>query len=143
MSSACIFHFGMQTTHGAWNIELALAERSVAAGDAERKVALLLEHGVRNTRRAAEKFVAHRNLQRFDVADFQHRIELLRMYGCALDAIYARMFQHGLMTKLLPLLAYLEQHKYAPTLLPPSCETLLLFLIMSLPKPIYVYACPV
>ena len=65
----------------------------MAAGDVERKVALLLEHGVRKTRRAAEMFVAHRDLQRFDVADYQHRIELLRMYGCALDAVYAESFQ--------------------------------------------------
>ena len=107
----------------------------MAAGDVERKVALLLEHGVRADRRAAEKFVAHSRLQRLGVADYQHRIELLRMYGCALDAVHAELFRYGLLTKLLPMLAYLEHHRYAPSFLSPAgCESLLLLLIMSLRK---------
>ena len=85
-------------------------------------------------------FVAHRDLQCFDVADYQHRIELLRMYGCALDAVYAGLFKNGLMTRLLPLLAYLEHHKYAPSLRPPGCENPLLF--CSSQKPCHVCARP-
>ena len=92
----------------------------MAASDVERKVALLQEHGVRRTRGAAEKFVTHSLLQRPGVADHQHRIELLRMYGCALDAVYAELFKYGLLTRLLPMLAYLERHKYAPNFLPPA-----------------------
>ena len=79
----------------------------------ERKVALLLEHGVRADRRAAEKFIAHRDLQRLNVADLQHRIELLRLYRCRLDAVHADLFAHGVMTRLLPLLAYLDKHQCA------------------------------
>ena len=82
------------------------------------------------SRRAAEMFVAHRDLQCFDVADYQHRIELLRMYGCALDAVYAGLFKNGLMTRLLTLLAYLEHHKYASNLRPPGCENPLLFVLL-------------
>ena len=52
----------------------------MAADDVERKVALLLEHGVRADRRAAEAFVACSSCSACGVADYQHRIELLRMY---------------------------------------------------------------
>ena len=83
----------------------------------ERKVALLLEHGVRADRRAAEKFIAHRRLQRLDVADLQHRIEMLRMYRCRLDAVHSDLFKYGVMTRLLPLLAFLDKHQCAPFLL--------------------------
>ena len=113
----------------------SLQSVSVAAGDVERKVALLLEHGVRKTRRAAEMFVAHRALQRLDVADYQHRIELLRMYGCPLDAVYSALFKYGLLTRLLPMFAYLEHHQYAPSCLPPAgCESRLLLLITCFAK---------
>ena len=53
----------------------------------ERKVALLLEHSVRVNHRAAEKLVAAaRELRPLDVAGFQHRIELLRMFDCSVQA---------------------------------------------------------
>ena len=76
-------------------------------------MALLLEHGVRADRIAAETFVAHTHLQHFDEADYQHRIELLRMYNCRLDTIYVNLFSDGFVTKLLPLLAFLDSHKCA------------------------------
>ena len=48
------------------------AERAEAAGDAERKVALLLEHGVRADHSAAQKLAAARELRLLGVAEFQH-----------------------------------------------------------------------
>ena len=76
-------------------------------------MALLLEHGVRADRSAAERFVAHRDLQRLDVTDFQRRVELFRMYGCSLNKVDAMLFSLGLRTRLLPLLAFLHKHECA------------------------------
>ena len=53
------------------------AEAPASADDAERKVALVLEHGLRPNRRAAEAFVAVPRRQRFKLADYQQRIEAL------------------------------------------------------------------
>ena len=86
----------------------------MAADDVERKVTLLLEHGIRTDRSAAESFVRYSKLQRLDAVDYQHRIELLRMYRCRLDAVHLHLFVYGLMTKLLPLLAFLDKHQCAP-----------------------------
>ena len=83
----------------------------MAADDKERKVALLLEHGVRADRSAAQKFVADARSQHFDEADYQHRIELMRMYDCHLDTIAVELFRDGFKTILLPLLAFLDNHK--------------------------------
>ena len=85
----------------------------VAADDAERKVALLLEHGVRADRRAAEDFAAAPALRRLSVAGFQHRIELLRMYGCALNSFPVNWFRADLQSRMLPLLAFLVKHECA------------------------------
>ena len=62
-------------------------------------MALLLEHGVRADRSAAEQFVASPPLQHLDAAGYQHRIELLRMYNCPLDTVWSDTFQYGLKTK--------------------------------------------
>ena len=76
-------------------------------------MALLLEHGVRADRRAAEDFATASRLRYLDVADFQHRIELLRMYGCALDSVPVMWFRADLRSRMLPLLAFLVKHKCA------------------------------
>ena len=93
-----------------------IAERSVAADDVERKVTLLLEHGVRADRSAAEKLTGDLRMQRLNLADLQHRIELLRMYGCQLQKVNVILFRSGLATTLLPLLAYLRKHGCEPAL---------------------------
>ena len=100
----------------------------MAADDAERKVALLLEHGVRADRRAAERFAAARDVQRLGVADYQHRIELLRMYGCARDSVPINWFCADLQSRMLPLLAFLVKHECASlvglaTGMPCNCAT--------------------
>ena len=85
-----------------------------AAGDDERKVALLLEHGVRADRSAAERFVADHHLQRMDLTECMHRIEFLRMYSVPLKTVGVRFFANfGLKTTMLPWLAYLENHRHA------------------------------
>ena len=76
-------------------------------------MALLLEHGVRADRRTAKTFAAASGMRRLSVADYQHRIELLRMYGCPLDGVDVLLFPRGLRTTLLPLLAFLSKHKCA------------------------------
>ena len=76
-------------------------------------MALLLEHGVRADRCAAEGFAAYRHLQRLDVTDFQRRVKLFRMYGCSLNKVDAMPFSLGLSTRLLPLLAFLRKHECA------------------------------
>ena len=86
------------------------AEQVQSADDLERKVALLLEHGLRTDRPAAQKFAASSPLRSFTVADYQHRIELLRMYGCPLDKVTVTLFRRGLATRMLPLLAFLDKH---------------------------------
>ena len=78
-------------------------------------MALLLEHGVRADQRAAARLVAARDLRYLGVADFQHRIELLHMYGCSLQAP-VHVIEWGLQSKLLPLLAFLDKHKCASSL---------------------------
>ena len=73
-------------------------------------MALLLEHGVRANNSAAEKLTAAHPLRPFGVADFQHRIELLRMFDCSVQApVY--VFKRSLLSHLLPLLAYLAKHE--------------------------------
>ena len=86
------------------------AERAEAAGDTERKVALLLEHGVRADHAAAEKLVSAHRLRHLGVADFQHRIELLRMFDCSVQAS-SHVFGRSLLSHLLPLLAYFVKHE--------------------------------
>ena len=93
-----------------------IAGRSVAADDAERKVALLLQHGVRADRLAAERYAAAPELRRLSAAGFQHRIELLRMYGCALDSVPVNWFRADLHSRMLPLLAFLVKHECASPL---------------------------
>ena len=93
--------------------EACRADSCSPGDEAERKVALVLEHGLRADRAAAERFVAHRHLQRLDVTDFQRRVELFRMYGCSLNKVDAMPFSLGLRTRLLPLLAFLRKHECA------------------------------
>ena len=90
-----------------------IAERAAVADDEERKVALLLETGVRADRNAAEKFIASPHLQHLDEADYQHRIELLRLYGCPLEGVSVLTFRSGLKSMLLPLLGFLAHHRCA------------------------------
>ena len=93
-----------------------IAETVVAAaGDDERKVALLLDQGVRADRSGAERFAADVDLQRLDLSDCMRCIELLRMYSMPLKTVGVLCFgQFRLKTTMLPMLAYLESHRRAP-----------------------------
>ena len=85
-------------------------QRTGVAVDVERKVALLLEHGIRADRQAAERLVSAHGLRHYELSDYQQRIELLLMYGCPLEAMDCMVFRSGLKTKALPLLAFLDKH---------------------------------
>ena len=88
---------------------------TASADDAESKVALVLEHGLRPDRRAAEAFMAGPRLQRLTLAECQQRIEALRMYGRPLAGVPLRWFLSGLNTVMLPRLAFIDSHACAPT----------------------------
>ena len=81
--------------------------------DAERKVALVLSHGLRAHRRAAEAFVASPTLQRYALADYQQRIETLRLYSRPLASVPFEWFRRGLTSNILPRLVYVSAHAYA------------------------------
>ena len=89
-------------------------QRSLLAGETERKVAFVLEHGVRADRRAAEAFVASSALRRLALADYQHRVEALRMYGHTVDDVSTVVFRRGLASNLLLRLAFVHEHACAP-----------------------------
>ena len=91
------------------------APEPALADDAERKVALVLEQGLRHDPRAAEAVVAAPGLQRFTLADYQQRIEALRMYGRPLAGVPVDWFRSGLKTTMLPRLAFVDSHACAPT----------------------------
>ena len=76
-------------------------------------MALVLEHGLRADRPAAEALVARSKLQRSTLADYQQRIEALRMYGWPLAGVGVSVLCRSVRA-LLPRLAYLAAHAYAP-----------------------------
>ena len=75
------------------------------ADDAEGKVALVLEHGLRADRAAAENLVTSVQLRGLTLADYQQRIEVLSMYGWPLASVYTATLYRPL-AQLLPRLAY-------------------------------------
>ena len=112
-SSATGVHVPSYPGRSIWSLRAGNAERTGVAVDVERKVALLLEHGVRADRLAAERLVADDKLRLFAASDFQQRIELLRLYGFPLEAVDRTVFCRRLKSTLLPLLAFLDKHGYA------------------------------
>ena len=80
--------------------------------DVERKVAFVLEHGLRARRCAAEAFVAANTgtMQQLTLADYQQRTEALRMHGWPLSDIWARAFCGGLTQRMLPRLVFVAEH---------------------------------
>ena len=97
----------------AYDEPLADAQRTAATGASERKVALVLEQGVRTDWRAARAFVKSSKLQRLSLANYQHRIELLRMYGYAVDGVPVTVFGRPLKTYLVPRFAFIRKHACA------------------------------
>ena len=98
----------------------------------ERKVELVLEQGVRADRRAADAFVASSTLQRLTLADYQHRIEALRMFGYSVASVPVRVFHRGLVSYLLPRFAFVREHACAP-----CCAAL----SMCHSQPSFTFAC--
>ena len=81
------------------------SEAATDADGAEGKVALVLEHGLRADRAAAEVLVASSKLRSCTLADYQQRIEALSMYGWPLGSVYIATLYRPL-AQLLPRLAY-------------------------------------
>ena len=78
--------------------------------DAERKVAFVLKHGLRAERRTAEAFVASTQISRFTLADYQQRVEAMRVFGWPLEGLNLRLFCRRLTSHTLPRLLYVAQH---------------------------------
>ena len=76
-------------------------------------MALVLSHGLRAHRRAAEAFVASSRLQRRTLADYQQRIEMLLLYNQPLASAGVEWFQRDVAANLVPRLAYMSAHAYA------------------------------
>ena len=77
-------------------------------------MALVLEHGLRADRAAAEALVASPTLQRLTLAGYQQRVEALRMYGWPLGSAGTFVLHNRSLTQLLPRLAYVAVHACAP-----------------------------
>ena len=86
---------------------------SAEADEQESKVALVLEHGLRADRAAAEALVASLSLQRLTLAGYQQRVEALSMYGWPLGSVGTYVL-HKSLTHLLPRLAYVAAHACDP-----------------------------
>ena len=93
---------------------LAGAEAAAPESDVERKVALVVEHGIRAGRVAAAAFVASPKLQRLTLADYQQHIEALRMYRCRMASVNVIAFMMGLQSTILPRLQFVAMHAYVP-----------------------------
>ena len=74
--------------------------------DDVRKIALVLAHGLRADQTAASAFVAAPVLQHLTVADYQQRVEALRMFGCVLPGFKVEAFGCALLTDSLPKLVF-------------------------------------
>ena len=79
---------------------------------------LVLEHGLRPDRSAAEALVASSHLKSLALADYQQRIEALRMFGCALAGVPIVAFRREIKTTLVPRLTYIAEHACADS---PRC----------------------
>ena len=77
-------------------------------------MAFVLSHGVRKDRRAAEAFVTSNTLRRLTLANYQHRVEALCMYGHTAVDVPVHVFRRGLSSCLLPRLAFVRKHACAP-----------------------------
>lgn len=84
--------------------------------DANAKVEFVLEHGLRDDRRRAEKFVAAYRMDTLSVADFRQRAELLRMFGRPLKGVPVVWWSAGLSTTMVPRLAFVAKHACASVL---------------------------
>ena len=83
------------------------AERSQSskADETASKVALALETGLRPNQRSASRFVASPKLRRLTLANYQQRVEALRMYGISACGLWLTTFQASVSTTWLPRLA--------------------------------------
>ena len=83
-------------------------------------VALVLEAGLRPNQCSASKFVASPKLHHLTLANYQQRIETLRMYGISASKIWLTTFQASVSTMWLPRLTFVAACAYAPSQLAQS-----------------------
>ena len=83
------------------------------ADEDERKVALVLEHGLRSEQIAAEAFVASSSLGRLSLTNYQQRIEALRLFGHPLVGVGVESFSRGLKSITIPRLVFVQTHACA------------------------------
>ena len=82
-------------------------------GDAEQKVAFVLEHGLRADRTAAERLLADVHLQRRTLLDLQQNVEVLRMYGYPLADVGRDLLRRRIRSTLIPRLEFVAFHACA------------------------------
>ena len=78
--------------------------------EAERKVALVLEHGLRANRAAAERLLSRKMLQDIPFAGWQQRVEALRMYGRPLAKASMHTLRREIKSALVPRLEFVAAH---------------------------------
>ena len=67
---------------------------------------LVLEHGIRANRAAAERLAAARSLRRLSLTGLQQRVEVLRMYGQQLASVTTVVLTSGIKSNLVPRLEF-------------------------------------
>ena len=95
---------------------------SIEADATERKamVALVLDQGLRPDLQSAERFVASTRLRRLALADYQQRVEALRLHNVPLANVAVLVFSKRLKKWIVPRLAFLAVHACAPACYSPA-----------------------
>ena len=74
---------------------------------------LVLEHGLRADRAAAERLVATRRLRRMSLTGLQQRVEVLRMYDQPLASATSVVLTSGIKSALVPRLEFVAVYTCA------------------------------
>ena len=74
---------------------------------------LMLEHGIRADRAAAERLVAARSLRRLSLTALRQRVEVLRMYGQQLSSVTTVVLTRGIKSNLVPRLEFVAVYACA------------------------------
>ena len=79
----------------------------------ERKVALVLEAGLRADRPAAERLLADCFLRHRSLAGWQQHVEALRMYNYSLASVGSNSLRLAIRSSLIPRLEFVALHACA------------------------------
>ena len=103
------------------------AAGGLTEGEAERKVAFVLEHSIRADRAAAERLLNDQQLRQRTLAELKQNVEVLHMYGHPLADLDRRLLQRRIKSTLIPRLEFVAYHACAP-----ACSTALWSRVSSL-----------